>query len=135
MPLLVQHVSTSDDSRLRSQGVAFPADSSSPGTRAASTAQLSILAPSKGRDPYRVALRHAALSIAARATEAVLTDVAVEANVAVADGQCVAACVVTPSAESEGTAVAALNAVPARHLFLFGGQRRANEHSDFGCSA
>ena len=135
MPLLVQHVVASEV-RLAATAVAFPATfERGAAPHGGSRANVAILAPARGRDPYRVALQAAQLSISQQETHAQLAEVEVEAAVGVRDGQCVVPCVVAPAVEAEGNAGALNNSTPARHLFLFGGERRANEHDAAGCSA
>jgi hypothetical protein len=125
MPLFVQHVATREVNHLDSKAYSLPSVTSSTTGETLSSAKCAILAPSKGKDPYRVSLQQAELSITEQDTSTTLVDREVQSTVAVAEGQ-----IVVPFV------TAAIDKSPmSQNLFIFGGQRRANEHDIFGCSA
>lgn len=123
MPFFVQHVASSAINFLDSTAHSFPSGNSSTGSTLYA-AKCAILSPSKGRDPYRVSLQQAELSITEQDTSTTLVDREVQSSVAIAEGQI-----------SVPFVVASGDPSMSHNLFIFGGQRRANEHDVFGCSS
>jgi len=124
MPFFVQHVATNAINHLDATAYSFPSGTSTTGSTLFA-AKCAILSPSKGRDPYRVALQQAELSVTEQDTSTTLVDREVQSSVAIAEGQ-ISVPFVVASADVQST---------SQNLFIFGGQRRANEHDVFGCSS